>query len=488
MRTAANVLPTSPAELRATIEPFLRVCRRPALIEPGESILLLDAQHFTLEEQPPFLTLQAWDDQRNLVRKIRGVKRVERGKLLLSVQRFAGREGELHLIDLAHPRTQEWEKRGSRLIFRERFRRILEREFPGWRVAEVSSEANLEHSLSPAYPRALLTRGQSAVAAIAAPPDCADFPSLLSFGLIWLDYARRRDPKRAVEALTFWAPAMVAPQLSFYLPLLHPARARFAMYLYSEEDYTVLLDPRNYGNVATQLEPCRDAGEISFSIEHAEAVALSNGSISLRVSGLEFARCTADRLANGHEAMSLAEARAVAANLHALRNPRATHGTLVYQQNPEAWLEAMVRSHLATVDASLVAHPLYGQVPAIAGQNRTVIDLLAVDHSGRLAVLELKAAQDLHLPLQALDYWLRVKWHLDRGEFSRFGYFPGVHLRNEPPRLLLVAPSLDFHPTTETILRYLVPQVEVTRIGLSADWRENPRVMFRLQGAERPHE
>jgi hypothetical protein len=164
--------------------------------------------------------------------------------------------------------------------------------------------------------------------------------------------------------------------------------------------------------------------------------------------------------------MSVAEARAISADLHSLRNPRAAHGTLVYQQNPEAWLESIVRSHLATVDASLVAHPLYGQVPAIAGQNRTVIDLLAVDHSGRLAVLELKAAQDLHLPLQALDYWLRVKWHLDRGEFSRFGYFPGIELRRDPPRLLLIAPSLDFHPSTETILRYLVPEVEVTRIGL----------------------
>lgn len=488
MRAAESQVPADPAELRATIEPFLRACRRPALIEPGEPILLLDPEQFSLEDHPPYLTLQAWDDKRNLVRKIRGVKRVERGKLLLTVQRFAGREGELHLIDLAHPRTQEWEKRGSRLVFRERFRRILEREFPGWRLAEVSSEANLEHSLSPAYPRSLMTRGSSAIAAIAAPPECTDFPSMLSFGLIWLDYARRRDPKRTIEALTFWAPSPVAPQLSFYMPLLDSARTRFAMYLYSEEDFTVLLDPRNYGNVATQLEPCRDAGEIPFAIEHAEAVALTSGSISLRVSGLEFARCTGSRLGNGAESMSVAEARDVAAKLHSLRNPRAAHGTLVYQQNPEAWLESVVRSHLATVDASLVAHPLYGQVPAIAGQNRTVIDLLAVDHSGRLAVLELKAAQDLHLPLQALDYWLRVKWHLDRGEFSKFGYFPGTELRKDPPRLLLVAPSLDFHPSTETILRYLVPEVEVTRIGLSANWRENPRVMFRLQGADRPHE
>jgi hypothetical protein len=488
MPRGVSSAPVDAQQIRAQVERFLASARRPALIEPGEPLLLLEPEHYTLEDHPAYLALQAWDGTRNLVRKIRAIERTERGKLLLMVQRFGGREGELHLIDLAHPRTQEWERRGARLVFRERFRRMLAREFPDWRIALLSSEPDLEHTLSPAYPRALLTRGNSAMAAISAPPECADFPSLLSFGLIWLDYVRQTNPKRTVEALTFWAPSPVAPLLSFYLPLFASAHVRFAMYLYSEEDFAMLLDPRNYGNVATQLDTCRRPQELPFAIEHAEAVPLTSGAISLRVNGLEFARYLDGKLGNGREPMGLTEARAVAANLYAMRNPLAPHGTLVYQQNPEAWLESVVRARLATVDASLLAHPVYGQVPAIAGQDRTILDLLAVDHRGRLAVLELKASQDLHLPLQALDYWLRVKWHLDRGEFPRYGYFPGIELRRDPPRLLLIAPSLDFHPSTETVLRYLVPAVEVVRIGLSADWRENVRVMFRLSGAERPHE
>ena len=56
--------------------------------------------------------------------------------------------------------------------------------------------------------------------------------------------------------------------------------------------------------------------------------------------------------------------------------------------------------------------PVYGQVPQFAAGERGVIDLLAADRDGRLAVIELKAGQDIHLPLQALDYWMRVKWHL----------------------------------------------------------------------------
>src|SRR5205085_9301905 len=103
-----------------------------------------------------------------------------------------------------------------------------------------------------------------------------------------------------------------------------------------------------------------------------------------------------------------------------------------------------------------------------------------------LVVIELKASEDLHLPLQALDYWLRVKWHRDRGEFPANGYFPGVMLRPEPPRLLLVSPSLEFHPTTETILSYFSLVIEVERIGLGIEWRKGLQVMFRLPGAQRP--
>ena len=477
-----------PDPILDSIGRFLLTARKPALVEPGEPILLLERDHFSIEAKAAHITLQAWDASRNLVRRVMAVGRVEKGKVSLKVQRFAGREGAMQLVDLAHPRTQDWERKGSRMVFRERFRCMLEREFPEWRVAELSTEADLEHSLSPAFPRALLTRGTQAIAAIGAPPECFECPLMLSFGLIWLDYLRKRNPKQLVGALTFWAPSPVAASLSFYLRWLDPNQARFAMYLYSGEDFVVVMDPANYGNVATELEICRRGQGIPLTIEFAEQVPLANGSISLRVAGLEFARVREGRIANGREGMTLEDARAIAANLHFMRSAKAARHQPIYQQNPEAWLESIVRTRVDLVDASLRSDPVYGQVPAIAGQNRTVLDLLAVDYSSRLAIIELKAAQDIHLPLQALDYWLRVKWHLDRDEFAKFGYFPGIELRREPPRLILVAPALDFHPSTETVLRYFSPEVQVTRVGLSADWRENARVMFRLQGADMPHE
>ena len=155
-------------------------------------------------------------------------------------------------------------------------------------------------------------------------------------------------------------------------------------------------------------------------------------------------------------------------------------------RDPEAWLESQVRANLAAIDPSLVPTPIYGQVPAFAAGDRGIIDLLAVDRAGRLAVIELKASPDLHLPLQALDYWMRVRWHLDRDEFTERGYFPGMPLRADPPRLVLVAPALEFHPTTEGILSHFSPEIEVERIGLGIHWRSHLEVMFRLRGADRP--
>ena len=134
---------------------------------------------------------------------------------------------------------------------------------------------------------------------------------------------------------------------------------------------------------------------------------------------------------------------------------------------------------------------VYAQVPAIAGaSDRGLLDLLGVTTDGRLAVIELKADDDLHLALQGLDYWIRVRQHhlqaadamTGMGEFQRHGYFRGVELSPLPPRLYLVAPALRIHPATETVLRYLSPRVEWNLLALDERWRQQVRVVWRKQG------
>ena len=140
---------------------------------------------------------------------------------------------------------------------------------------------------------------------------------------------------------------------------------------------------------------------------------------------------------------------------------------------------------------------VYTQVPAIAGAgDRGMLDLLGMTQDGRLAVIELKASDDLQLALQGLDYWIRVRHHhaatLDPAtgqvggpnDLQRHGYFRGVELSPQPPRLYLVAPALHIHPATETVLRYLSPRVEWTLLALDERWRQEVRVVWRKSGGK----
>jgi len=87
---------------------------------------------------------------------------------------------------------------------------------------------------------------------------------------------------------------------------------------------------------------------------------------------------------------------------------------------------------------------LYSQVPALAAGDRGVIDLLGVTKRGRLVVIELKASEDIQLPI-----------HQRECNFQRHGYFAGIELDPKPPMVWLVAPGLRFHAATDKLLKYL---------------------------------
>ncbi len=131
------------------------------------------------------------------------------------------------------------------------------------------------------------------------------------------------------------------------------------------------------------------------------------------------------------------------------------------------------------IDERFDSSALYSQVPAFSAADRGMLDVLCSTHEGRLAVLELKADEDIHLPLQGLDYWSRVAWHHERGEFKKFGYFQGRELTSDPPLLFLVAPALRVHPATDTILRYVSSAIDWVLLGIDERWRDGVRIVFR---------
>jgi hypothetical protein len=502
--TAGIAGPGGPDESQAAIERFLKASRQPILLEPGEEHFPLVPGRYSLYRDGVRLMLHAWDEQRNLVRRVTGLKAEQTGRLELVVEKFPRRTGKVLLIDLARPAAANVATREKRLSFREQFRSLLSRQFPLWKIAELSSELDLEHSLSARYPRALLKRGLSGLAAIGVPPHGAGADGALTFGLIWLDHLRHRARNLAVEGLVLFIPQSQERTTCLRLRWLNPSLAQWQVYVYAPEGYAAQADLNDYGNVDTRLEPYSDfrAGLSGQVLQWVERIAASpavdltgkrDGGVSLCVHGLEFARAKGDRLEFGltQKVMArepnLTEIESIARELARLRSPDAAdQENALYRMQPECWLESQLRAHLGDIDASLEPAPLYDQVPAFAGGERGVLDLVAAERTGRLAVLELKTSEDVQLPLQALDYWLRVQWHLERGEFSERGYFPGISLVRQPPRLLLFAPALDFHPTTETILRYFSPAIPVERIGLAVEWRRKLKVIFRVLGSASP--
>jgi hypothetical protein len=411
---------SSPHEASLAIERFLKASKKPILIEPGEDPLAITADTFALNLRPASVTIECWDEKRNLSRRICGIKLERPGRLELEVQHFGNRAGTLTLVDLDRAVHGEAARKGARLKYREQFRQSLHRQFPDWRLVELSIGPDLQHSFSPVFPRALLRKGTTALAAIGAPQGSPSPEGALSFGLIWLDHLRRREPRLVVEGLAIFAPAGSEHTLCHRVRFLDPGAARYLVFVHDGGGYEQQVDPRDYTNLDTRLDP------------------------------------------GGHRRINTGP-------------------------GPEALLEARIRADIESLDATLHTQPVYGQVAQFAGGDRGIIDLLAVDRDGRLAVIELKVDQDIHLPLQALDYWMRVQWHLDRREFEERGYFTGIALRPEAPRLLLVAPAFEFHPSNETILGYFAPNIPVQRVGIGIEWKQELKVMFRAPGKTHSH-
>ena len=486
------------SDLRATIEAFVAAAVQPAMLDPGEEPLMLIADQWSVSEWNGRTVLQAWDQRRNLVRKITGLKEQRRDRLCLTTEHFRNAQAELQIADLAAPNGRELGRKTSRIAFCERFHLMLAREWPEWQIVEISADANLEESLSTSYARAFLRLGSGGMAVVAAPTDTAApaCAGIVTTGLIWLDYLRRREKACSVGRLLLYVPLGMEREVAFRAACLDPVRVACQLFAFDERDRAGAIDFADAGNIDSTLPPCRRPSSPNSEAQafpempDVDRIELTDGSVSLQVRGLEFARASAGKITCGisrRKRSTIETVVAMAREISRVRDPRAEDRQHpLYSLDPEGWLESQVRAHPEAIDASLRSVPIYGQVPVFSGSERGVIDLLAIDHTGRLVVIEIKATADLQLPFQALDYWLRVRKHLEAGDFERLGYFAGHVVSREPPRILLVAPALEFHSTIETLLGALAPQIEVTRIGLAADWRSGLRVMFRLRGNERP--
>lgn len=482
-----------PAELLAEVESFLASCRRPAAIESGIEPLPIETGAFQLSISRGGVLLEAWSRERTLARRIAGLKSRSAARLELVVERLGGKTATLRLVDMDDSRSRPSLLKAGREVLLDQFARWMSRQFAGWRVETMTTGADLENSLSPAYPRALVVKGGRRWAALASPADAAHSDRALTHGLIWLDYLRLRGCRERIEGLALFLGCGAAANTLLRLRALDAKAAQWRVFMYDAEGMERECDTSDSGNVIEELShwkaslrdgestEARWARQLECQ-ESVEAVECGGGERSLRVRGVEFARLTGEGLWEGIDVKRKARGPEGAAHLAAELAERRAAGRAqdhhYMTRQPERWLESVIRPDPRLLRADLEVDPVYGQVTAISGCDRGMVDLLAIDARGRLAVIELKASEDVHLPIQALDYWVRVSWHAARGEFAAKGYFPGRVVLTDPPRLMLVAPAFRFHSTVDRILAYFSREVEVTRIGLGVEWQKNPRVVL----------
>jgi hypothetical protein len=476
------------------------------LREDGEWLADLNGLHcdFRPEGNPPLVHL--WSGECNLTRRVLRVKEQSKARIILEVQRFGrAKPARLEFLRTDAARSAS---RITREQFRARLRRNLAEQFPDATVESLTASPDLEHSFSGLYVRGKMHEGARSWAVIAAAPgeNAAAIEGILSFGILWLDWARGHADRRPVEGLRLLVPEGTGRRLRERVLGLSPS-VRAEIFEYAEPQGRVQrLDAADAGNLESWLVPRSEVESTlaqargSFAGIASLAAAISaapqaftpraiaaTSEVGLCFRGLEFARWSRDGISFG-----LTDARErltktsepkldhIVQQLDLHRYPLASETNhRLYRASPERWLEALVLEDPSRLEAQLDPRHLYSQVPALAAGDRGVIDLLGVTRRGRLVIIELKASEDIQLPMQAVDYWLRVRRHQREGDFQRFGYFVGVELDPQPPLIWLVAPGLRFHPAAGLLLKYLSPEISVTRIGLVENWRRGIKVIFR---------
>lgn len=518
-------------QLAQSIEDYLSRYPAAALLEDGHVVFDMRTARYTVGESHRRCLLQVWSEERNLMRTVLEVQERAQSLRLITRRMGASKPQTLELAPTSDRRTPTARDSARRNYLR-LLERVLIRNNMGSKVDGFRSAMDLEHSFGPAYARGRLLRGTTAEAVIGVgeAESAATVDGILTLGFLWLDYCRQRtDGRRHFGGLKVIVPAGAWRTTAERMAWLNHAAADFQLFTLDERsEELALVDFRDTGNLESRLvhafcseavvERCQAGIDRLMELvppgarERIEVRPRSVSDVGLLLHGLEFARvrhgASAHSFAREDEVSFGAGAnetpltvenealcRELFARLFLSRHADGTHADPLFRMQPERWLEARLRAGIAELLPSLRGDLIYSQVPALSSGERGMLDLLTLDRDGRLVVIEIKANEDMHLPMQALDYWMRVRALNDDRRpgagggrpvpaFERQGYFAGAEVSALAPRLLLAAPALRIHPANEPVLRYLAPQIEWELIGLSEHWRRELRVIFRKRSGD----
>jgi hypothetical protein len=503
----ASIQPEALHELQRDIEGLLQHLHHPVLVENEVALMDLTASQWRLTVEFGKLIFSAWNSAKSFSRRVEAVAYRDRDRFGIFVRRPGGRETTT--LEFRELRASPVVTRAAgRTGFRQQLTALLAREYRGWKFERVSNRSDREHSFSAWYTRGMATQGRSAWAFVGLGEDegAAAADGVLAFGLIWLDWLRSQSDRVVITHLKLFLPPAAVSVVAHRAAYLNARALSVEIYEWSAgQPSATPVDLKDYGNVETRLAPRRQAellkedhsnllremlGDESRGIEVVPDSAGTRS--SLRIAGLEVGLVEgqlAPRIYFGLEGSvrrldqsNRDEFRSFLREVGRIRcagSPDPQHQ--FYRLQSERWLESLLFQDITRIDPALSPQHVCPQVPAFSGTDRGVIDLLTTTRRGRLAVVELKVHEEINLPLQGLDYWLRVNWLQSRDQFQEFGYFQGCELSPAPPLLYLVSPAFRFHSTTGKLLRYFDRQIQVILIGINDTWRNEIQVLFRHQ-------
>ena len=468
--------------------------------ENGVRVATINASTCEVKGTPEKPVLRFSSEEYSATHSVLAIRSSSEERLSLAIQRFGKKNpGRLEFVRRHYERSSA---DVSRREFCARFTRILAEQFPDEMLeANLTSADDLEHSISGNYARGILRSesGRQAVLVVPSSEGATASSNSLTFGLLWLARSLETSGKAGITGLK-----LIVPRGAGEMPVRLAKTLSSSIHLEIYEfdlrtESIVKIDPASFANRDNWLVACRNREMLldRASVELNPIVAMSpqaitlhphveSGDVMLRFRGLAFAYWQdgavffGDNFRKKATASTQHELKQALHDLEIYRHPSATNTRhRLYRAQPERWLETIVLSDVTRIDPRLDPRFVYTQLFANSATERSILDILTVTKTGRLAIIELKASEHIHLPLQAADYWLRIREHLERGDFSHSGYFPGVELQKIPPLVYLVAPALRFHSTSGALQDCLSSSMEVVRVGLSESWRRGLRVVMR---------
>ncbi|MEW5974487.1 MAG: hypothetical protein AB1898_01655 [Acidobacteriota bacterium] len=481
----------------------LAALKRPYLTRDGVRLGSLEQIDFDLVWLGEHLALSCQLASGRICRRIVGVQVNEREEILLETRHW-------NRVEIFQVHAEERQSAGQGNPVGKTFQKcvtaIIQRNFPGSRIRRVSSHSDLEHSLSANYVRLLFSAAGREWMAVAVHPLQSQtvVNGILSQGIIWRDYLRRSQ-RKAPSHLLYLVPAGQAAALKYRLPWIRGAGTHIHLAgLDLQTDGISFLDVSDSGNLATvltQVRPWHSNCDLASHAAMQRLTELAPGNIevvrrpgsrvvSFRIRGLEIAQGDLSRPASLRYGLNRSKPLQTEDDWKEMGEwvERILSQRCVRPQDPsspefrlqaERWLESLILQDVRRIDASFDPQHVYPQVPAYLAGDRGVIDILTVTRRGRLAVIELKVAEDLDLPFQGLDYWLRVRWHQERKEFTRRGYFHKIELSPGVPLLYFVCPQFRYHDSFPVTAGCIDSRVPIVQVGINENWRAGVQVLTR---------